>query len=67
MAEKILVGDEELRPSWTIEGTTGYGFLNFLNGLFVDSSRKRALLRALPPFQRLVPVLRRFGLPEQTY
>jgi len=45
MAEKILVGDEELRPSWTIEGTTGYGFLNFLNGLFVDSSRKRALLR----------------------
>ncbi len=44
MAEKILVGDEELRPSWTIEGTTGYGFLNFLNGLFVDSSRKRTLL-----------------------
>ena len=45
MAEKILVGDEELRPSWTIEGTTGYGFLNFLNGLFVDSSHERALLR----------------------
>jgi len=45
MAEKILVGDEELRPFWTIEGTTGYGFLNFLNGLFVDASRKRALLR----------------------
>jgi len=50
MAEKILVGDEELRPSWTIEGTTGYGFLNFLNGLFVDSSRKRALLRLYRQF-----------------
>jgi (1->4)-alpha-D-glucan 1-alpha-D-glucosylmutase len=50
MAEKILVGDEELHPSWAIEGTTGYGFLNFLNGLFVDSSRKRALLRLYREF-----------------
>jgi (1->4)-alpha-D-glucan 1-alpha-D-glucosylmutase len=50
MAEKILVGDEELRPSWAIEGTTGYGFLNFLNGLFVDSSRKRAFLRLYRQF-----------------
>jgi (1->4)-alpha-D-glucan 1-alpha-D-glucosylmutase len=50
MAEKILVGDEELRPSWTIEGTTGYGFLNFLNGLFVDSAHKRALLRLYRQF-----------------
>ncbi len=50
MAEKVLVGDEELRPSWTIEGTTGYGFLNFLNGLFVDSSRKRAFLRLYRQF-----------------
>ena len=50
MAEKILVGNEELRPSWPIEGTTGYGFLNFLNGLFVDSSRKRALLRLYRQF-----------------
>jgi (1->4)-alpha-D-glucan 1-alpha-D-glucosylmutase len=50
MAEKILVGDEELRPSWPIEGTTGYGFLNFLNGLFVDSSQKRALLRLYRQF-----------------
>lgn len=50
MAEKILMGDEELRPFWTIEGTTGYGFLNFLNGLFVDASRKRALLRLYRQF-----------------
>ena len=38
-AEKILVGDEELRPGWAIEGTTGYGFLNLLNGVFVDASK----------------------------
>jgi len=35
-AEKILVGNEQLRRSWNIEGTTGYDFLNILNGLFVD-------------------------------
>jgi len=38
-AEKILVGNEELRPGWAIEGTTGYGFLNLLNGVFVDASK----------------------------
>jgi maltooligosyltrehalose synthase len=27
-------------PSWPIEGTTGYGFLRFLNGLFVDSLKR---------------------------
>ena len=45
VCEKILIGDEELRKNWLIEGTTGYGFLNFLNGLFVDHSKKRALDR----------------------
>lgn len=44
VAEKILVGEEELRP-WAIQGTTGYGFLNFLNGLFVDPARKDTFLR----------------------
>jgi len=44
VVEKILVGDEELRP-WAIEGTTGYGYLNFLNGVFVDRARKRAIER----------------------
>ena len=50
VAEKVLVGREELRPSWAVEGTTGYGFLNLLNGLFVDSSRKHALLRLYEQF-----------------
>jgi (1->4)-alpha-D-glucan 1-alpha-D-glucosylmutase len=44
VAEKIVVGDEDLRP-WAIEGTTGYGFLNYLNGIFVDRSRRRAFER----------------------
>ncbi len=50
VAEKVLVGHEELRRSWEVAGTTGYGFLNLLNGLYVDKSRKRALLRLYQQF-----------------
>jgi len=50
VCEKILNGDEELRRNWAIEGTTGYGFLNFLNGLFVDHSKKRAFHRLYQAF-----------------
>jgi (1->4)-alpha-D-glucan 1-alpha-D-glucosylmutase len=42
VAEKILVGNEPLRGGWTIEGTTGYSFLNLLNGVFVDHSKEKA-------------------------
>lgn len=35
VAEKILAHNEELRPDWPVCGTTGYEFLNLLNGLFV--------------------------------
>lgn len=33
--EKILARKERL-PAWAVNGTTGYDFLNSLNGLFVD-------------------------------
>lgn len=42
IAEKILTGNERLRKSWAIQGTTGYDFLNLLNGIFVDRSKERA-------------------------
>ena len=42
VAEKILTGNEPLRTDWAVEGTTGYGFLNVVNGLFVDHSKERA-------------------------
>ncbi len=35
VVEKILVGNEQLRPQWQVFGTTGYDALNLLNGLFV--------------------------------
>jgi (1->4)-alpha-D-glucan 1-alpha-D-glucosylmutase len=42
VAEKILTGNEPLRSTWALEGTSGYGFLNLVNGLFVDHSKEKA-------------------------
>lgn len=36
VVEKILSNGEELPAAWPTYGTTGYDFLNSLNGLFVD-------------------------------
>ncbi len=36
IVEKILAGDEDLPEGWQTSGTTGYDFLNHLNGIFVD-------------------------------
>ncbi len=41
IAEKILTGDEPLREDWPLEGTVGYDYLNFVNGLFIASANKQ--------------------------
>ena len=38
VVEKILEGDEALRPDWPIDGTTGYDRLRDINGLFIKPS-----------------------------
>jgi (1->4)-alpha-D-glucan 1-alpha-D-glucosylmutase len=43
VVEKILEGDEKLRDSWPVAGTTGYEFLNRAGGLFVDPAGEAAL------------------------
>jgi (1->4)-alpha-D-glucan 1-alpha-D-glucosylmutase len=43
VAEKILARNEPLRESWPIDGTTGYDFLNMVNGLLVSSEGLSAL------------------------
>jgi (1->4)-alpha-D-glucan 1-alpha-D-glucosylmutase len=45
VAEKILSGREHLPPDWAVHGTTGYNFLNQVNGLFVDPSNGRRMRR----------------------
>ena len=45
VAEKILSGHERLPSHWRVHGTTGYNFLNDVNGLFVDTAQARRLRR----------------------
>jgi (1->4)-alpha-D-glucan 1-alpha-D-glucosylmutase len=40
VVEKILSRGERLNDSWLVHGTTGYDFLNAVNGLFVDPDRE---------------------------
>jgi (1->4)-alpha-D-glucan 1-alpha-D-glucosylmutase len=43
VAEKILGEGEPLPGDWAVYGTTGYDFLNEVNGLFVDGGNARAM------------------------
>jgi (1->4)-alpha-D-glucan 1-alpha-D-glucosylmutase len=43
VVEKILGYDEPLPADWACDGTTGYEFLNALNGLFVDPAGEAPL------------------------
>jgi (1->4)-alpha-D-glucan 1-alpha-D-glucosylmutase len=45
VAEKILSGRERLPARWAVHGTTGYNFLNQVNGLFVEPSSARRMRR----------------------
>jgi (1->4)-alpha-D-glucan 1-alpha-D-glucosylmutase len=50
VVEKILAPGERLPASWAVHGTTGYDFLNEVNGLFVDPRGQRPLLRLFERF-----------------
>jgi (1->4)-alpha-D-glucan 1-alpha-D-glucosylmutase len=45
VVEKILARFESLRGDWPIAGTTGYDFMNEVNGLFVDARSEVAFDR----------------------
>ncbi len=50
VVEKILGHDEQLRGDWAVHGTTGYEFLNLLNGVFVDASKAEAFYKLYERF-----------------
>src|SRR5437870_12853470 len=61
VAEKILAPGERLPEHWAVVGTTGYEFLNLLNGIFIDRQQAGAaermymrLLRQRPSFPEIV-------------
>ncbi len=45
VAEKILAAGEPLPRDWGIHGTSGYDFLNMLNGLYVDGANEQLFSR----------------------
>ncbi len=59
VVEKILAPGESLPKSWPVSGTTGYDFLNQLNGTFVESQGFEELQRIYDGF-----VETRVDLPE---
>ena len=52
VVEKILGADERLRADWPVHGTTGYEFLNDLNGLYVESGNCERLMEFYLRFTR---------------
>ncbi|MEG5001141.1 malto-oligosyltrehalose synthase [Microcoleus sp. B4-D4] len=51
--EKILEHEEDLPPYWPIEGTSGYEFLNYLNGVFCRCDREEQFSEIYHRFTRL--------------
>jgi (1->4)-alpha-D-glucan 1-alpha-D-glucosylmutase len=43
LVEKILELKEDLPSKWQIQGTSGYEFLNYINGLFVKTKNEKTL------------------------
>jgi (1->4)-alpha-D-glucan 1-alpha-D-glucosylmutase len=56
VVEKILHPDEDLPSSWPIDGTTGYDFMNFANGLFCAKEHDKRFEKIYTKFiRRLIP------------
>ena len=45
VVEKILGSNEPLPDHWPVRGTSGYDFVNMVNGLFVDSANATSFTR----------------------
>ncbi|MFN2570864.1 MAG: malto-oligosyltrehalose synthase [Gemmatimonadales bacterium] len=50
VVEKILASDEQLPDHWPVEGTTGYGLLNLVGGLFINPSAEAPLTQFYATF-----------------
>ena len=53
VVEKILGHGEPLPSGWTVDGTSGYEFLNLVNGLWVDGANAREFEKLYRTFTRL--------------
>ena len=53
IVEKILDLEENLPPSWAVQGTTGYDFLNYANGIFCDGKNEKRFDKIYSNFSSL--------------
>lgn len=52
VGEKILIGNERLPLDWAVCGTTGYAYMNSVNGLSVQKANEKAMSAAYSRFIR---------------
>ncbi|MGA1824516.1 MAG: malto-oligosyltrehalose synthase [bacterium] len=50
VVEKILDFDEKLPSHWPVQGTTGYDFTNYVNGIFCAQENKRSFAKIYAVF-----------------
>ena len=50
VVEKILESTEKLPAYWTVQGTTGYDFMNYVNGIFVMQKNEKEMTKAYEKF-----------------
>ncbi len=56
VVEKILDLDEEIPSFWPVQGTTGYDFMNYVNGLFCKREHEKQFNRIYANFStRTIP------------
>jgi (1->4)-alpha-D-glucan 1-alpha-D-glucosylmutase len=60
LVEKILGKDEPLPEGWLSHGTTGYEFLNMVNGIFVDPVQESAMSRIYQRMSGMDPLFRTY-------
>jgi (1->4)-alpha-D-glucan 1-alpha-D-glucosylmutase len=58
IVEKILAKGEALPEDWPVYGTTGYEFLNALNGLFVEADHAQNFTRIYRLWTKCAPAFR---------
>lgn len=53
VVEKILEQNEQIPEEWPIDGTTGYEFVNMVNGLFVKSENEQYISNIYHTFSKM--------------
>ncbi len=61
VVERILRYDQPLTPTWPVHGTTGYDFLNQVNGVFVDRHNAARIKEIYAAFTDVPPRFSEIG------